>query len=59
MTESKSPIQNFYQPVLAKYPPEVQRLMIELLGEQSPQTFDLEAAIMKVAESIVPDGGES
>ena len=59
MSESESSsVADFYGPVLAGWPVEVQRLVVRHLSRDFKQVADLEEAILAVARNSV-DGGAS
>ena len=50
-TTSEEPVAEFYRPVMADRPTEVQRLVVNLLRGEFKLATDLEARIMAVAQS--------
>jgi hypothetical protein len=56
MSESEPSVADFYAPVLAGWPVEVQRLVVRHLSRDFKQVADLEEAILAVARNTVKGG---
>lgn len=55
MTASEESVADFYAPVMAPWPPEVQRLVVRLLGGELKQAIELEDAIMAAAQATADE----
>jgi len=49
VSESEVTVAEFYEPVMSRRPPEVQRLVIQLLRSEFKQAAELETNILKAA----------
>ena len=58
MSESETSVAEFYAPVMAGWPVEVQRLVVQHLSREFRQVTHLEDAILAVARNAV-DGAPS
>lgn len=52
MSESETSVADFYAPVLARWPVEVQRLVVRLLSREFKRTSDLEDEILATAQHV-------
>ena len=59
MPEPEPSVADFYAPVMAGWPVEVQRLVVQLLSREFGQASDVEDAILAVATRAEEEGGSS
>ena len=55
-SESESSVADFYAPVMAAWPVEVQRLVVRHLRREFKQVANLEEAILATARTSVDEG---